>query len=100
MYRQKNTVGNLENVGYALEGHEGYYNVFMMEETQPIFAVGAGAVTKLMDTRGTAIGDKIHIKRLSRPKYPYEYIRDMENKEEDQFDKMRREILKFYGLIN
>ena len=100
LYRQKNTVGNLENVGYALEGHEGYYNVFMMEETQPIFSVGAGAVTKLMDTRGADLGDKIHIRRLSHPKYPYEYLRDMENGEENHIEKMRREILKFYGISN
>ena len=33
MYRQKNTVGNLENVGFSMEGHEGLYNIFMMEET-------------------------------------------------------------------
>lgn len=100
LYRQKNTVGNLENVGYALEGHEGYYNVFMMEETQPIFSVGAGAVTKLMDTRGADVGDKIHIRRLSHPKYPYEYLRDMENGEENHIEKMRREILRFYGIEN
>lgn len=72
MYRQKNTVGNLENVGYALEGHEGYYNVLMMEEVQTIFGVGAGAVTKLVknDTDG-----KTRISRFFKPKYPYEYLR-------------------------
>ena len=48
MYRQKNTIGNLENVGYAVEGHEGLYNIFMMEELHSIFAVGAAAVTKLV----------------------------------------------------
>ena len=52
MYRQKNTVGNLENVGFSIEGHEGIYNVLMMEEVQTIFAVGAGAVSKLLDYKG------------------------------------------------
>ena len=75
MYRQKNTVGNQENVGYAKEGHEGYYNVFMMEELHSIFAVGAGAVTKLV--RETAEG-KREISRIFNPKYPYEYLRDAE----------------------
>lgn len=31
LYRQKNTVGNLENVGYSLPGCEGLYNIYMME---------------------------------------------------------------------
>ena len=75
MYRQKNTVGNQENVGYAKEGHEGYYNVFMMEELHSIFAVGAGAVTKLV--KETPEG-KREISRIFNPKYPYEYLRDAE----------------------
>ena len=75
MYRQKNTVGNQENVGYAKEGHEGYYNVFMMEELHSIFAVGAGAVTKLV--RESPAG-KREISRIFNPKYPYEYLRDAE----------------------
>ena len=74
MYRQKNTVGNLENVGFSLEGHEGYYNVYMMEELQTIFAVGAGAVTKLVRESETDPLDT-KIKRIFRPKYPKEYLR-------------------------
>jgi oxygen-independent coproporphyrinogen-3 oxidase len=49
MYRQKNTVGNYENVGFSKPGHEGLYNVYMMEELHTIFASGAGGVTKLVD---------------------------------------------------
>ncbi|MBR6918666.1 MAG: coproporphyrinogen dehydrogenase HemZ [Clostridia bacterium] len=71
MYRQKNAVGNLENTGYALPGHEGIYNVLMMEEVQSIFAVGASAVTKLVSPR-----DKENkIVRIAENKYPYEYLR-------------------------
>lgn len=75
MYRQKNTVGNQENVGYAKEGHECYYNVFMMEELQSIFSVGAGGVTKLVRTDESG---KRQIGRIFAPKYPYEYLRDAE----------------------
>ncbi len=75
MYRQKNTVGNFENVGFALEGAEGRYNVYMMEEVHSIFAVGAGAVSKMVDYRPTKGGKPI-IERLFYPKYPYEYLRD------------------------
>ena len=75
MYRQKNTVGNLENVGFSLEGHEGMYNIFMMEETQSIFAVGAGAVTKLVYHKDKYRTDTV-IERIFNPKYPYEYLRE------------------------
>lgn len=80
MYRQKNTVGNLENVGYALEGHEGLYNIYMMEEVQTIFAVGAGAVTKLVDYNPHNCDKSTRIKRLFSPKYPYEYLSDNNKK--------------------
>ena len=46
LYRQKNMAGNQENVGYAKPGKEGLYNVLIMEEVQPIAAVGAGATSK------------------------------------------------------
>ena len=79
MYRQKNTVGNLENVGFSREGHEGLYNIYMMEEIQTIFAVGAGAVSKLVDCSDIK-SDKRRIVRIANPKYPYEYLREMENR--------------------
>lgn len=46
LYRQKHMAGNLENVGYALPGHECMYNVDMMEETGHVMAAGAGAISK------------------------------------------------------
>ena len=74
MYRQKNMVGNYENVGFAKEGTECLYNIYMMEEVHSIFAAGAGAVTKLVDY-APPVGDKKHIiRRLFNPKYPYEYL--------------------------
>lgn len=80
MYRQKNTVGNYENVGFSLEGYEGLYNIYMMEELHSIFAVGAGAVTKLVDnTRRNE--EKKNIVRLFNQKYPYEYLREDRNAE-------------------
>ncbi len=73
MYRQKNTVGNFENVGFSKPGFEGKYNIYMMEEVHSILAVGAGAVTKLVRLGGE--GAKHTIKRVFNPKYPYEYLR-------------------------
>ena len=94
MYRQKNTVGNLENVGFSLEGHESYYNVYMMEEIQTIFAVGAGAVTKLVKCE-KPFHTTPEIKRLFRPKYPYEYLRDENCSEEKK--NHREQIFEFFG---
>ncbi len=83
MYRQKNTVENLENVGFALEGHEGMYNIFMMEEYHTIFAAGAGAVTKIVDYNSNDSSSRI--KRIFNTKYPYEYLRD----ENELYDKYK-----------
>lgn len=95
MYRQKNTVGNFENVGFAKPGAEGLYNVYMMEEVHSILAAGAGAVTKLVDYRSEEDG-KIKIDRVFNDKYPYEYLR--ENKGEG----INQKIVSFYeklGLV-
>ena len=97
MYRQKNTVGNLENVGFSLEGHEGIYNVYMMEEFQTIFAVGAGAVTKLVKFKD-GINSEAIIMRLFRPKYPYEYL--AEESDEgiyERREKNREKIFEFFS---
>lgn len=66
LYRQKNTVGNLENVGYALPGHWGAYNIYIMEEIQNILACGGGAVSKVVKPGG--------LERIYNFKYPYEYL--------------------------
>ncbi len=89
MYRQKNTVGNYENVGFSLKGHEGYYNIYMMEEVHSIFAAGAGAVGKLVDNTVENC-NKRDIERLFHQKYPYEYLR------EDKNGAFREAALKFY----
>lgn len=94
MYRQKNTVGNLENVGFSLEGREGLYNIYMMEEVQSIFAVGAGAVTKLVKFDG-AFSQNTRIERIFRPKYPYEYLK-MDDLSE-RLSKAREEIFEFFS---
>ena len=72
MYRQKNTVGNLENVGYARPGTEGLYNVYMMEEVHSIFAAGASAVTKFVSP--IEKDGSCRIERIFEAKYPYEYL--------------------------
>jgi len=95
MYRQKNTVGNYENVGFALPGHEGLYNIYMMEEIHSIFAAGAGAVSKLVDNTG-AYGTTGNIERLFRHKYPYEYLTEDKN---TMFAQATEEFYKKHNLI-
>ncbi|MGN1096192.1 MAG: radical SAM protein, partial [Eubacteriales bacterium] len=88
IYRQKNSVGNLENVGFSLPGTEGKYNIYMMEELHSIFAVGAGAVSKLVSP------EKTKIKRIFEYKYPYEYLSDSESQKRSE---KRETIRKFYS---
>lgn len=68
LYRQSKMVGNLENTGWAKEGFDGLYNVYIMDETHTILACGAGAVTKLKAY------DSDLLERIFNFKYPYEYI--------------------------
>jgi oxygen-independent coproporphyrinogen-3 oxidase len=49
LYRQKNMLGNFENVGYCKSGKESVYNIEIMEEKETILALGAGAITKVVD---------------------------------------------------
>ena len=85
MYRQSKSLGNLENVGWAKEGYEGLYNVYMMEECHTILSVGAGAVTKLKNPDGN------EIERIFNYKYPYEYISDF-----DEILNRKKRITEFY----
>jgi oxygen-independent coproporphyrinogen-3 oxidase len=48
LYRQKNIVGNLENIGFSINGKESLYNIKIIEERHTILAFGAGAVSKIV----------------------------------------------------
>ncbi|WP_392397240.1 coproporphyrinogen III oxidase [Robertmurraya massiliosenegalensis] len=66
LYRQKNILGNLENVGYSLPNQESIYNIMIMEEQQTIIGLGCGAASKFIDTDGK-------INHFSNPKDPKTY---------------------------
>ena len=68
LYRQKNQLGNLENVGYAKPGLEGLYNIYIMEEIQTILSLGCGGVTKTVDRAAD------RIERIFNVKEPKDYI--------------------------
>ncbi|HCX64161.1 MAG TPA: coproporphyrinogen dehydrogenase HemZ [Eubacteriaceae bacterium] len=48
LYRQKRTVENGENIGFARKGHMGYYNLAMMSDKRSVIGLGAGSTGKLI----------------------------------------------------
>ncbi len=72
LYRQKFMSGGFENVGWQKGGAVNLYNICIMEELRSILAMGGGGSTKLIRPDG---GRNI---RLSAPKYPQEYIAQIE----------------------
>ena len=87
MYRQKNTLDNQENVGYAKPGKESFYNMLIMDETQSIFGAGCAASTKLVEPCGM-------ITRICNYKFPYEYISQF-----DQLMEKKNQIYEIYERI-
>lgn len=87
LYRQKNTLQNLENIGWCKPGYEGYYNIYIMEEVHSILSAGAGGSTKL---RQPGCGE--HIERIFNYKYANEYINGF-----DVILERKRGIGEFYG---
>lgn len=69
LYRQNGSLSGLENVGYAKPGTESLYNVYIMDESHTVLAVGAGASTKLCHPLTH------QIKRVYNYKYSYEYMK-------------------------
>ena len=89
LYRQTRMEGNLENVGWAKEGYDGIYNVYVMDETHTILGCGAGAVTKLKNPCSN------ELTRIFNYKYPYEYINGF-----DEMLNRKKRVIEFYdGLF-
>ncbi len=86
LYRQKNMLDNLENIGWSKSGMESLYNIFIMEEIQTILAVGAGASSKLVDLKGKRLD------RIFNYKHPLEYIKHF-----DIMLEKKKEIADFYA---
>lgn len=85
MYRQKNMIGNMENIGYCRSGKECIYNVQMMEEKQTIVAFGADAVSKVVFL------DENRIERFANIKDVKVYI--------DRIDEMIAEKIKLLDTL-
>ncbi len=85
LYRQKNILGNLENVGYALPDQESIYNIMIMEEQQTIIGLGCGASSKFIDPQ---TGKITH---FANPKDPKSY--------NDSFEHYTNEKLKILNEL-
>ncbi|CAM3649249.1 coproporphyrinogen III oxidase [Mesobacillus zeae] len=83
LYRQKNILGNLENVGYAIPGQESLYNILIMEEQQTIIGLGCGASSKFIHP------DSGHITHFANPKDPKSY-----NDSYEEYTRRKIDILK------
>ncbi|NMA65758.1 MAG: coproporphyrinogen dehydrogenase HemZ [Clostridiaceae bacterium] len=62
LYRQKNILANLENTGYSKPGYECRYNIHTMEEIQTIVALGAGAISKFVNSEKNEINRVFNLK--------------------------------------
>ena len=76
IYRQKSTLSNGENIGYAKDGFVGKYNIYMMEDVHSVFGCGAGASTKIKNAQTGRID------RFVNTKYPQEYLKYPEKLDE------------------
>lgn len=84
MYRQKNMLGNFENVGYCKENKECIYNIQIMEEKQTILALGAGGISKVIDL------SKDKVERIFNVKNVEEYIKRINEMIERKKDYMNK----------
>lgn len=85
MYKQKNMIGNMENIGYSKCGKEGIYNIEMIEERQNVIAIGVDAVSKFIFEKEN------RIERLANTKDVSLYIERIEEvlrKKEVIFNKL------------
>lgn len=82
LYRQRDILGHLENVGWEKNNTPCLYNILMMGEIQSIISVGVGAVTKLVGRDKT--------ERIFNVKDVFEYL----NRLDETIDK-KKYIYKF-----
>ena len=81
--------GGFENIGWTRPGYENLYNICILEELCSILAAGAGGSTKLIRRDGGRND------RLVAPKYPTEYIANI-----DQVCADKNKIKEFYHELS
>lgn len=75
LYKQKDTLGGHENVGYQKAGTPCIYNVAMMSDARSVLSFGAGGMSK----RVFPENGSVRVERCSCIKDPIQYISNVEN---------------------
>ncbi|MCR3920929.1 MAG: coproporphyrinogen dehydrogenase HemZ [Firmicutes bacterium] len=89
LYRQREILGGLENIGYAMPGTECGYNIAMIEERHHIIGLGGGASSKYIRPDFT-------LKNMSSPKDVRIYLQRL-----DELSKRREvELLAIRGPLS
>ena len=83
LYRQKNMLGNFENIGYSKLGFECIYNISIMEEKETIIGAGVGSTTKIFHPNSN---------RLSRV-FNFRSMTDYLERIDEEVEKKRNLIL-------
>lgn len=83
LYRQKQMLGHLENVGFAKPGYECVYNIQMMEERQTILGLGGGSGSKWVNPAGWSLEASYN------PKDPRNYFERVEELIVRKVEKLR-----------
>lgn len=79
LYRQKNIMGGLENIGFSKKEKDSLYNIFIIEEYQNILAFGPGSISRFI------YPDENRIERVANTKNLEEYIKNT-----DKFVELKR----------
>ena len=83
IYRKKNQIGGLENVGYFRDGHVCIFNIDSMEDVSSVIGVGAGAISKRV------FNLENRLEREPNCKFITDYI--------DRIDEMVEKKIKFFS---
>ena len=80
LYRQKNMLGNLENIGFFRDSSICEFNINSMEETLSVIACGANAISKCIETETNKITRHANVKNIE------EYISRIDEMLKKKFD--------------
>ena len=83
IYRQKNQIGGLENVGYFRDGHVCIFNIDSMEDVSSVIGVGAG------ENKKRVFNLENRLEREPNCKFITDYI--------DRIDEMVEKKIKFFS---
>ncbi len=88
LYRQKQMLGNFENVGYCKPGKQCVNNITTMEDCMSVVACGAGAISKIVENREN------RIERLANLRDVRLYMQQFDKKLEEKENFLKKQFTK------